>query len=608
MIASLLLAVLPASAQLAITEMMSASARTFGQTTVTNNSDFWELTNFGTNAVNLAGYRFSDAIHGLRPLVPNGAPPLLIQTNESVIFVRNSSGFITEADIRARWGSCLGSNVQVRFYADPGFSSFGDGLRVYDPQQRLVDSVDFDQALRGVSFVYDPNSGALTNLSIAGEGGACRAENSDDVGSPGVTTGPIPLRIVRQPMDLTGCALVDAVFTVDVVGIPRPRFYQWFFNGVPILRANQARLVVTNATAANEGFYSVSVDNGFTALHSSNATLTISTNLSAPVIVVPAVDSRVVPLRTARFSVTVCAFPVATYQWFSNGVALPGATSRTLFIPNCTLAMSGTEYCVRAENSLGSVTNCARLYVTAKPDLRITEVQANPDCDRHFDWFEVTNFGTNDVDLLGYRFSDGFILAGAKVVTQPMIIRPNESVVFVQCPAAGYFIDWWGADLVPRDLKVFPYGGFSLNNSGDALYLWNATAEQAGEVIHSVSFARGEEGVSLRFDLDSCFPGCDSVLGELGAFRSSECDDIGSPGYIINRPHFVSIQHGAAGANITWRGVAGATYRLEYSATPQTDAWILVGEMTAINTFPRMTDPGAIGASQRFYRVGQLTP
>ena len=70
------------------------------------------------------------------------------------------------------------------------------------------------------------------------------------------------------------------------------------------------------------------------------------------------------------------------------------------------------QYCVRAENPLGTNTACARLYVTAKPDLRITEVQAYPvtGCADHHDWFEVTNFGTNAVNLLGFyrdRPADG---------------------------------------------------------------------------------------------------------------------------------------------------------------------------------------------------------
>src|SRR5438270_402485 len=77
-------------AQLAITEMMSAALKTNGMILSTNNSDFWELTNFGTNIVDLTFYKFSDNKETLHPLVASGMPALLIRAGESVVFVRNN--------------------------------------------------------------------------------------------------------------------------------------------------------------------------------------------------------------------------------------------------------------------------------------------------------------------------------------------------------------------------------------------------------------------------------------------------------------------------------------------------------------------------------------
>ena len=59
---SLLLVVLTchARAQLAITEVMSDAATNHGPMVVQNQSDFWELTNYGPSPINLAGYFFSD--------------------------------------------------------------------------------------------------------------------------------------------------------------------------------------------------------------------------------------------------------------------------------------------------------------------------------------------------------------------------------------------------------------------------------------------------------------------------------------------------------------------------------------------------------------------
>jgi hypothetical protein len=595
--------------------MMSKSSSTFGRTSVTNDHDFWELTNFGSNTLNLAGYKFADNKNPKRLLVTNGAPPLLIHGGESIIFVRNTVS-TNEAQFRAWWGSCLDSNVQVRFYDSPGFSSYGDSLSVYDAARNLVDKVNFGEATHGVSFVYDASSGVFGALSILDQGPTCRAATADDIASPGKTTGPIPLRIMQQPTNLVVGPDLDVGFQVDVVGLPRARYYKWFFNGMTIPGANEARLLVPHVSAADEGVYAVTVGNGFTTLLSSNATLTINTNPSAPVILEAPVNATVVTNRTARFSVSISAFPAATYQWFSNGVALVDETSRTLFIPNCTLDMSGAEICVRAENPLGTRTACAQLYVTTTPDLRFTEVQAYPftNCDSHHDWFEVTNFGTNAVDLLGYRFFDtsdlnSFDLADAVVIRQSAVVQPGESVVFVKDPSAGAFIDWWGADQLPRGLKIIPFSGFSLSKIGDALYLWSATAEDPNEVIDSISYATATLGQSLRFDYDLAPFGSDSVAGEFGAFRAQQCGDIGSPGYTANPPpRLISVARETDGAHVRWRAVEGQIYQLEYNTAAQSTGWVVLGHTTATNSLPAMIDPAALNVSKRFYRVVQMTP
>ena len=188
-------------AQLAITEMMSSTWKILGLTSVTN-SDFWELTNFGTNTINLTGYKFADKNSAPYTLVKN-SNPLLIHPGESVVFVRNNYT-TNETQFRNWWGPCISSNLQIRFYTKPGFASTGDGIHVYDPALNLVDTINFGPATFGVSFVYNPDSGAFGNLSVAGQGGACQANSAVDTASPGVTTGPIrrDARIGRAPHEL----------------------------------------------------------------------------------------------------------------------------------------------------------------------------------------------------------------------------------------------------------------------------------------------------------------------------------------------------------------------------------------------------------------------
>jgi hypothetical protein len=600
-------------AQLAVTEMMSAALKTnpiTGQI-ATNNSDYWEVTNFGTNTIDISHYYYTDNKHPLFPLVQFSDGPLFIRPAESVVFVRNNVT-TNEAMFRAWWGSCVGPDVQIRFFPEPGFSSQGDSILLYDANFRLVDGIEFAWGLRGRSFVYDPETGAFGKFSALGEGVACRSETAEDIGSPGSTTGPVPMRIVEQPGSVVACLGLDTILTVSAVGMPRPR-YQWYFNGTAIPNANRPGLTLSNVSFASTGVYWVVITNGLTVVQSSNAVVSIDTTPSPPLIIAPPVDATVVTNRTARFSVAACAFPAARYQWLSNGVALANATNRTLLVPNCTFAMSGSEFCVRIQNSTGITNVCARLYVTPKPELRITEVQswAYTNCNAHHDWFELTNFGTNTVNLLGWRFFDTFKLTNALVVTQAIFLRPYESVVFSKDMTPDIFIEWWGVDQLPPGLKIYPYQGFSLSKDGDKLYIWSNSAEVREEAIDGVSFAAMSQGVSLHFDTNECFFGCNSVAAEAGAFLSQQCGDLGSPGYTINPPpRLVSITRDQDGATVKWRAVPGKTYELEFNpdVSGYIGGWNSLGTITAVSTLPTMQDASAINSSQRFYRVREMTP
>jgi hypothetical protein len=111
-------------AQLAITEVMSSALSRVGTNDIVARPDFWELTNFGTNAVDLTGFRFSDSA-GLSP-EDEGADEALfggvsIAAGESIVFVRveNAAIVLNAAQFRAWWGDDkLPGNLQVYFYPD----------------------------------------------------------------------------------------------------------------------------------------------------------------------------------------------------------------------------------------------------------------------------------------------------------------------------------------------------------------------------------------------------------------------------------------------------------------------------------------------------------
>ena len=72
--------------------------------------------------------------------------------------------------------------------------------------------------------------------------------------------------------------------------------------------------------------------------------------------------------KTVTFTVDADGVPFPTFQWYKNGVALEGKTSRELKLDHVGLSDSAS-YCCSVENENGSViSNTAQLRVQLKGD------------------------------------------------------------------------------------------------------------------------------------------------------------------------------------------------------------------------------------------------
>jgi hypothetical protein len=90
-----------------------------------------------------------------------------------------------------------------------------------------------------------------------------------------VETGVAPA-ITAEPVSLTVLENTPATFSVNASG-SNPLRYQWYFNtNTPITAATNATLVISNATLASAGTYSVTVTNGSGSTNSAFATLVVT--------------------------------------------------------------------------------------------------------------------------------------------------------------------------------------------------------------------------------------------------------------------------------------------------------------------------------------------
>jgi hypothetical protein len=232
----------------------------------------------------------------------------------------------------------------------------------------------------------------------------------------------------------------DVTFSVQAYGLPRPK-YQWMWKGNGstnkaeiIPGANSNSYTIWDVQTQHAGQFSVVVSNGLETQVSPEATLVVEVNPGPPEFVQMPVDMTVFPGQTATFVGRAQGYPAFQYQWQSNGVDIPtagGQEGRILTLPDVTDSMSGTFYTLIVWNDYGITNATAVLHVVSRPKLHFSEVMGNPnggDSSTHYSWFELTNYGTNTVDLMGYRFADrlGFFGLGYDRRQRAIVIRGHQ--------------------------------------------------------------------------------------------------------------------------------------------------------------------------------------
>ncbi len=610
----------PAGAQLAITETFSSASTNNTLTLGGQGPDFWELTNFGTNGIDLSGYRFNDADATLSgDAFTIGA--VVIGPGESVIFAQNNTLINTVESFTNWWG--LPPNQQVVFYTGNGQSSAGDSIVLWDATASndadFLDRADFGEATTGLTFTYNTTNAVFGVLSSNSVNGAFVAATSDDIGSPGAAQGPVTLAFATHPTNLTGYVGFPVTLYANARGLPRPR-YQWFFGGTPIDGETRPSLTITNVQLTNGGNYAVVITNGLATLASSNAVLTVDASPSSPSFVTTPVGIDAYEGQTVTLSALAQANPAPGYQWRSNGVDIIGETSGTLVLSGIQTNFTAT-YSVVAANIVGSNIASAVVTVTTKPKLYITEAHSTGSSAINGvtqDWWELTNLDGFPVRLRGCRFDDSSpTLAAAVPFTNDITIHPGETIILVENMSPAQFRSWWGTASIPASVQILSYGGngVSLSSGGDALYLFNAAATVNTDFICAVSFGSSSQTSRRSFVMDPDAPFAQTpftgnmTLGAtngLNGVFAATTGDFGSPGRYI-APLVLSATPVAGGAIVSWDSVAGRNYEIDFKTGVTSPAWITLTNVTATGTNTTIADiPGTDAA--RIYRGRTILP
>ena len=182
-----------ASANIRITEVMSSSNGGGSPT-----SDWIEVTNYGSSAVDLTGWRMDDGSFNFAASAAlNGISS--IAAGESVIFIESAAGAAI-ASFQSFWGGLAGRQVGYYSGSGLGFSSGGDGACLFNGGGSILSQVSFGAATSGSSFFFgwdsagalDPAYNAVVS-TVGTIGTQVTFTSSSDTGSLGTAIGvPAP--------------------------------------------------------------------------------------------------------------------------------------------------------------------------------------------------------------------------------------------------------------------------------------------------------------------------------------------------------------------------------------------------------------------------------
>jgi DNA/RNA endonuclease G (NUC1) len=161
--------------------------------------------------------------------------------------------------------------------------------------------------------------------------------------------------ITKQPAAITVAAGQTASFSVTATGTATLR-YQWRKNGINISGATSRTYTTPATTSAYNGVkYQVYITNGYGAITSKSAILTVTSTQALSITTQPRSQTVAAP-DGATFAVAASGSNLS-YQWRKNGTAISGATGATYTVGATDLNEISAMFSVVVSSGGSSVTS-----------------------------------------------------------------------------------------------------------------------------------------------------------------------------------------------------------------------------------------------------------
>ena len=251
----------------------------------------------------------------------------------------------------------FGSNDSVSLYIDPP----PGGLEPAIPDAQADESDDDEGEGGGTGDAANLQVILFRSPSLASQGSFYLDTLRAGTNWADVTPRLIAVALTG-PQNQAICFGDPAIFSVTATGLP-PFTYQWRTNGIPIPDATNDTYAMLSPNAADTlNNYDVVVSALTGSITSQVATLAIS--YGPPSISISPSNQMIVPgVSNATFSVSASGETPLSYQWRTNGVAIPDATNTTYTITNPGAADAANAIDVEVSNPCGSVTSAPPVAV-----------------------------------------------------------------------------------------------------------------------------------------------------------------------------------------------------------------------------------------------------
>jgi hypothetical protein len=323
-------------------------------------ADWFEVTNTGTQPVDLTGYKVDDSSSAFASAIAlNGVTTLA--PGRSAIFIEGDKA----AAFRAHWG--LPGSLPIGTYSGSGIglSTDGDAVNLFDPAGTRVFGVTFGASTTGATFDNAAGAAAVTALSVAGRGGAFTA--GGETGSPGAVA---PSLIVSE---VAPWSSGNSPFGADWIELTNTGAHAVDISGFKIDDSSNAfasAVALTGVTSLAAGesviFTEGDAAAGFRAAWGVPATVQVGTYTGSGIGLSTDGDALYV-FDGAGNRITGITFGVSTTGFtFDNAAGVAGAVN--------TLAVAGVNGAFTATGMTGSPGAIAAPYKETRADGRVSAV------------------------------------------------------------------------------------------------------------------------------------------------------------------------------------------------------------------------------------------